>query len=81
MAILIFPIAVVLGMLIRPPRRAAAVTAAVGLGGLIFFLVLGFNSEGVSPIETAILVLGTPIAAALAFKISDWRLARAATQR
>jgi hypothetical protein len=46
MAILIFPIAVLLGWLIRPPRRAAVVTAAVGLGGLVFFVVLGLNSGG-----------------------------------
>jgi hypothetical protein len=80
MAILIFPIGVLVGWLIRPPRRAAAVTAAAGLGGLAFFVVLGLNSEGVSPIETAVLVLGTPIAAALAFKISKWRLGRASTR-
>ena len=81
MAILIFPIGVLLGWLVRPPRRAAAVTAAVGLGGLVFFVLLGLNSEGVSPIETVVLVLGTPIAAVLAFKVSKWRLARPATQR
>jgi drug/metabolite transporter (DMT)-like permease len=82
MAILIFPIGLLLGWLIRPPRRAAAATAAVGLGGLIFFVVLGLNSdEGVSPIETALLVLGTPIAAALAYKLSRRRLRGAATQR
>jgi ABC-type proline/glycine betaine transport system permease subunit len=79
MAILIFPIGVLLGWFIRPPRRAAVVTAAVGLGGLGFFVVLGLNTEGVSPIEMAVLVLGTPVAAVLAFNVSKWRLARAAT--
>ena len=81
MAVLIFPIGLLLGWLIRPPRRAAAVTAAVGIAGLAFFVILGLNSEGVSPIEIAVLVLGTPIAAALAFKVSERRLARTATQR
>ena len=81
MAIPIFPIGVLLGWLIRPPGRAAVATAAVGLAGLVFFVVLGLNSEGVSPIETVVLVLGTPIAAALAFKVSKWRVAREATQR
>jgi hypothetical protein len=80
MAILIFPIGVVLGWFIRPPRRAAAVTAAVGLGGLVFFVVLGLTESGVSPFETAVLVLGTPISAALAFKVAEWRLSRGATR-
>lgn len=81
MAVLIFPIGLLLGWLIRPPRRAAAVTAAVGIGGLAFVVILGLNSEGVSPIETVVLVLGTPIAAALAFKVSERRLTPAATER
>ena len=80
MAILIFPIGVLLGWLVRPPRRAAALTAAVGLGGLVFFVVLGLSTEGVSPIEAGVLVFGTPIASALAFKTGNWRLARATTR-
>lgn len=76
MAILIFPIGALLGWFVRAPRRAAALTAAAGLAGLVLFVVLGLATEGVSPIESGILLLGTPIAAALAFRISTWRSSR-----
>jgi hypothetical protein len=77
MAILIFPIGVVLGWFIRPPGRAAAVTTAVGLGALAVLGVLWLTGAEVSPFETLGLVLGTPIAAGLAFQVARWRLSRA----
>ena len=76
MAILIFPIAVVLGWLIRSPRRAAIVTAALGLGALVVLVCLSVAGAEVSPIEMAVLALGTPLSAALAHAIAKWRDAR-----
>ncbi len=76
MAILIFPIGVLLGWLIRPPRRAAVVTAAVGVVALAVLAILWFTGAEVSPIETVVLAMGTPVAALLAFMVAEWRLAR-----
>ena len=76
MALLIFPIGALLGWLVRAPKRAAALTVAAGLSGLVLFVVLGSSTGGVSPIESAILLLGTPLAAVLAFQISRWRSSR-----
>ena len=51
MALLIVPIAVVLGWLIRSPRRAAAVTVVVGLGALVVLRVLsGWPGRGGQPV-------------------------------
>ena len=80
MAILIFAIGLVLGWFIRPPRRAAAVTTAVGLGALAVLLGLTLTGAQVSPLEALVLVFGTPIAALMAFKVAQWRLSRRTTR-
>ena len=79
MALLILPIGVVLGWFIHPPKRAAAVTAALGLGALVLYIGLGFTGVSVSPIETIVLLLGTPLAALLAFRVAQWRRSRQST--
>jgi hypothetical protein len=79
MAILIFAVGVVLGWFIRPPRRAAVLTTTVGLGALAVLGVLALTGAEVSPFEALVLVLGTPIAAVLAFKVAQWRLSRRTT--
>jgi uncharacterized membrane protein len=79
MALLIFPIAVALGWLIRSPIRAAAVTAAVGLGALVVLVCLWVAGTEVSPLETIVLAIGTPLSAALAHAVAKWRDARRST--
>ena len=74
MALLIFPIGAVLGWFILPPRRAAMVTVTVGVVALAVLVALWASGAGVSPLETVVLIIGTPISAALAFKVSNWRL-------
>jgi hypothetical protein len=81
MALLILPIGVALGWFIRPPRRAAGFTVAVGLAGLAVLLISWLSGAQVSPLETVVLVIGTPIAAALAFKVAQWRLSRRPNSR
>ena len=76
MAILIFAIGAVLGWFVRPPSRAAAVTGAVGFGALAVLVALWATGAEVSPLETLVVVLGTPIAATLAFKVSQGRQSR-----
>ena len=76
MAILIFPIGVVLGWFIRPPGRAATVTCAVGVTALVVLGILALSGAEVSPIETAVLIIGTPISAYLAFVTARWRTPR-----
>ena len=77
MAFSIFLIGAVLGWFVRPPNRAAAVTVAVGLALLILYLVLGWVADlVVSPLETIVLLLGTPLAAVLAFRVARWRASR-----
>ncbi|NUR05982.1 MAG: hypothetical protein HOQ45_03105 [Nocardioidaceae bacterium] len=76
MAILIFPIGLVLGWLIRPPHRAAVVTAGLGGIALAVLVVLLVAGVDVSPLETLVLLFGTPIAAVSAFHVSRWRLTR-----
>ncbi len=80
MAILIFPIGVVLGWFIRPPVRAALATAAVGFGALAVLGVLWIKSAEVSPLETLVLALGTPMAAMLSSQVARWRLSRRITR-
>ena len=79
MALLIVPIAVVLGWLIRSPRRAAAVTVVVGLGALVVLVCLWVAGTEVSPLETVVLAIGTPLSAAMAYAIAKWRDARRST--
>lgn len=76
MALLIFQIAVVMGWFIHPPGRAAAVTASIGVGALFAYLALGSTGVDVSPFESVVLVLGTPLGAYLAFRVAQWRLSR-----
>lgn len=76
MALMIFPIGVVLSWFIRPPRPAAAVTTGVGIGFLAALGVLWFTGAEVSPLETLVIEFGTPIAAVLALKVAEWRLSR-----
>jgi len=80
MALLIFPLAVVLGWFIQRPTRAAAVTAAIGLGALVLYLGLGLMGVVVSPLEATVLLLGTPLGALIAFRVARWRLSRRTTR-
>jgi hypothetical protein len=76
-ALLIFPIGIVLGWFVRPPRRAAVATQAVGFGALVVLSLLwGFGDVVVSPLETLVLVFGTPLAGVLASSVARWRLYR-----
>ena len=61
MAFLVFPIGALLGWFVRPPRRAAVATSVVGLGALAVLVALWSNGAEVSPLETLVLVVGTPI--------------------
>ena len=79
MALLIIPIGVLLGWLVRPPQRAAWVTVAIGSVALVVLLALWIGGAEVSPIETAVLVVGTPLAAWLAFRTATWRRVRRRT--
>ena len=79
MALLIVPIGVLLGWLVRPPQRAAWATVAVGAVALAVLIGLGIGGAEVSPIETAVLVVGTPLAAWLAYRIAVWRRGRRRT--
>jgi surfactin synthase thioesterase subunit len=79
MALLIFPLAVVLGWFIHPPGRAAAVTAAIGLGALILYLGVGWTGVVVSPLESVVLLFGTPLGAFVAFRVAQWRVSRRST--
>jgi hypothetical protein len=79
MALLIIPIGVVLGWLVRPEQRAAWVTAAIGAAALVVLVALWIGGAEISPIETAVLVVGTPIAAWLAYRVAAWRRARRRT--
>jgi hypothetical protein len=80
MALLIFPLAIVLGWFVHSPGRAAAVTAAIGIGALALYLLLGVTGVVVSPLETTVLLLGTPLAAFLAFRVAQWRRSRRTTR-
>jgi hypothetical protein len=80
MALLIFPLAIVLGWFVHSPGRAAAVTAAIGIGVLALYLLLGVTGVVVSPLETTVLLLGTPLAAFLAFRVAQWRRSRRTTR-
>lgn len=74
MTLLIFPLGVLFGWFIRPPQRAAIVTAVVG--GIGFVVMLFLMTAGASPLMTMILGVGTPIASWMAFAISRGRVAR-----
>ena len=81
MALLIFPVGVLLGWFIHSPKRAAVVTGIVGLAALVVYIGLGLTGVEVSPIEAVVLILGTPIAAFLAFRVAGWRLSRRSARR
>jgi hypothetical protein len=81
MALLIFPVGVLLGWFIDSPKRAAAVTGAVGLAALVLYLGLGLAGVEVSPIEAVVLLCGTPIAAFLASRVARWRVSRRSIRR
>jgi len=76
-ALLIFPLGIVLGWFVRPPRRAAVATQAVGFGAFVVLSLLwGFSDVEVSPLESIVLLFGTPVAGVLASWVSRWRLSR-----
>jgi hypothetical protein len=69
MALLIFPVAFLLGWFVRPPRRAEITTYAVGFGAFVVVSLLWAFSSGrldVSPFNGVVLFLGTPVAGPLA---------------
>lgn len=77
MALLIVPVGIVLGWFVRPPRRAAVATQTVGFGAFVLLsLVWGFTDIEVSPVEPLILLVGTPLAGAIASTVARWRLSR-----
>ena len=76
MALLILPIGVLLGWFVRPPRRAAIVTAVVGGIALVGMVVLIAAGTGASPLETLVLAVGTPIASWIAFAVARRQASR-----
>lgn len=76
MALLIFPIGVLLGWFIRQPRRAAIVTAVVGGIALVGMVVLIAAGTGASPLETLVLAVGTPTSSWIAFAVARHRASR-----
>jgi hypothetical protein len=81
MALVIFALGTVLGWFIRPPGRAALVTTAVGVGALAVLAVLWLTGAEVSPLETIVLLFGTPIAAGLAGLASSAHAAECAGRK
>jgi hypothetical protein len=76
-ALLIVPLGILLGWFVRPPRRAASATHAVGFGGFVVLSLLwGFTGVEVSPWEAMVLLVGTPLAGALASSVARWRVSR-----
>ena len=51
-------------------------TAAVGVGVLVVLACLWLTGAEVSPLETIVLAIGTPLSAGLAHKIAEWRESR-----
>jgi hypothetical protein len=79
MALLIFPLGILLGWFVRPPRQAEVATFALGYGALIVLSLLwGFIGFVVSPFDGLVLLVGTPLAGALASWVARWRLSRRA---
>lgn len=76
MALLIIPIGMLVGWFVRPPIRAAWATTAVGVGALAVLAVLWMSGVEVSPLETLVLIICTPLAALLALKIAGRRRSR-----
>jgi hypothetical protein len=76
MALLIFPLAIVLGWFVRPPRRAATATYALGFGVFVVLSLLWVVGLEVSPWEAVVLIVGTPLAGSLASWVGRWRLSR-----
>ena len=62
-ALLILPIGLALGFILGRARLAAGITLVIGASAVVAYWVSGFE---VSPIESAILLVGTPIAMWLA---------------
>ena len=81
MALLIFPIGLLAGWLLRSPKWAAAVTLAIGVAALVVLWLLWWGGAMVSPLETLVLAFGTPLSATLAYRVSGWREERRAIHR
>ena len=80
MALLIFPLGILLGWLVRPPRRAEVATYVLGFGAFMVLSLLWAFIGGfmVSPLDGLVLLFGTPLAGALASWVARWRLSRRA---
>jgi hypothetical protein len=76
-AFLIFPLGVLLGWFINPPRRAEFATYAAGYGAFTIVSLLWAFSSGrlvVDSLQSVVLLFGTPFAGALASWVGRWRL-------
>ena len=80
MALLIFPLGILLGWFVRPPRRAEVATYVLGFGAFIVVSMLWAFIGGfvVRPFDGFVLLFGTPLAGALASWVARWRLSRRA---
>jgi hypothetical protein len=76
-ALVIFPVGILVGWFVHPPRRAATATHTLGFGAFVVLSLLwGFTSVELDLFEPVILLVGTPLAGALASTVSRWRLSR-----
>ena len=81
MALLIFPVGLLAGWILQAPRWAATVTAVIGVATLVVLWFLSLSGAMISPLETLVLVAGTPLSATLAYRIARWRGERRAIRR
>jgi hypothetical protein len=79
MALLIFPIGILLGWFVRPPRRAELATYALGFGAFVVLSLLWVVGVEVSPFEAVVLLFGTPLAGAIASWLGRWRVSHRAS--
>jgi len=79
-ALLIFPLGILMGWFVHPPHRAEVATYAAGFGAfMVVSLLWAFIGDFVvRPFDGFVLLFGTPLAGALASWVARWRLSRRA---